>query len=126
MNDFNFSVLRYLSSIKNVTLFLLAFGITNFCHAQVGDSAAVAKTKRNRVIGISTVGATAFAGTLVALNYVRYNTTPNTKFHLVDNTPEWKGVGKVGHFALSSKITVNGYNALRWTGIKHTPALIYS
>ncbi len=126
MNKFNFSVFHQYLSIKAIPLFLLAFGISIFSHAQVGDSARVAKTRRNRIIGISTIGAAAYAGSIVGLKYLRYNDYTPTKFHFGNNNDEWKQVGKFGHFALGSKITINGYNLLRWVGVKPNNALAYS
>jgi len=126
MNNFNFSVFWQYLYIKAIILFLFAFGIGNFAHAQVGDSAAIAQTKRNRIIGVSTIGAAAYAGTLVGLQYVRYNNYPTTNFYFANNNSHWKQVGKLGHFALGSKITINGYNLLRWVGVKHKNSLIYA
>ncbi|MEA3477272.1 MAG: DUF2279 domain-containing protein [Bacteroidota bacterium] len=76
-----------------------------------------------RLKGTIITGSAMYVGSMVGLYYLWYKDYPHSSFHFIDDSKGWLGVDKVGHMATSYYIGRFGYTALRWSGVKETPAI---
>jgi len=79
---------------------------------------------KKRIIGITvgTVGAYTLA--MVGVGNSWYAKEPLTKFHWFADEKEWLQIDKTGHFFEPYFMTTYGYEMLRWSGMKNTPAAL--
>jgi hypothetical protein len=116
--------------MKSVNLWLLLLLFAQGLSAQ--DSFPVKKhfldfpdhINRKRLTGVSVGTIGLYAGIMVGVGVEWYGTQPQGRFHWFNDSREWNQVDKAGHAYVPYFTTVMGYNMLRWTGMKNTPAAL--
>lgn len=87
-----------------------------------GDSSEKAfKTRKLMIAGLH-VGV--YAGSLVYLNEAWYKDYPRSKFHVINDFPEWLQVDKVGHAWSAYQLSRASYGGWRYAGIPEKKAVI--
>lgn len=78
-----------------------------------------------RVMIISGIEVSSYAGMMVGLNELWYKDYPRSKFHFFNDNPGWNQVDKVGHFHTSYLFAEVGSDMLDWAGVKHSKSRWY-
>jgi len=81
---------------------------------------------KKRVGGVVGASTGVFALAMVGLDRVWYEQYARSKFHFFDDSKEWNQIDKCGHASAAYFISVYGYHALRWSGMKRVPAALTS
>ncbi|MBD3636133.1 MAG: DUF2279 domain-containing protein [Crocinitomicaceae bacterium] len=79
---------------------------------------------KNRVIGVSVAGGTAWAGSISALYFVWYKDFPKTGFHVFDDSREWQQMDKIGHHYAAFHFGRFVGDLYEWSGLDHKKASI--
>lgn len=115
----NFEFLKY------ILLFLLSILAGNNSFGQSGPNILKPSDTFNikRFRTVSFIGAGIYVGAVIGLNEIWYNKYPRSAFHLFNDSQEWLGVDKAGHFASIYAEARYLYNGARWTGMKENSAI---
>lgn len=70
-----------------------------------------------RLITVSSLVGTGWAGSMIGLNYLWYQDYPKSKFHVFDDSKEWLQMDKLGHFYTAYQISDKIAATYRWTGL---------
>jgi Predicted periplasmic lipoprotein (DUF2279) len=109
---------------KTILLFSILFlGLATNQKAQSNFFAPSPSFNPSRFYPLIGGGAAAYTGTVILLNKVWYSQYPKSRFHIFDDTGEWKQMDKGGHVVASYGETYVAYNALRWSGVKEGDAI---
>jgi hypothetical protein len=114
-----FNCLKYILILSLISLTLnCTFGQSGPEFLKPSDTFNI---KRFRTV--SYIGAGIYVGTVIGLNEIWYKRYPRSGFHLFNDSKEWLGVDKAGHFASIYAECRYLYNGARWTGIKERNAI---
>lgn len=104
-----------------VITFLIIFKICSY--SQIDSVHFLNKQKKwRKPFVISTLG-TAYAGSLIGLNQLWYANYPKSSFQLFDDSREWLGMDKIGHFTTNYYIAYYGYDIFRWSGFNRKTSI---
>ena len=81
---------------------------------------------KKRFIGVSAVGATAWAGSISALHFVWYKNFEKSSFHFFDDSHEWGQMDKMGHLYTSLQFAAMVDDMYKWSGVDHKKSAIIS
>ena len=73
---------------------------------------------KGRVIGVSAVNTSLWAGTIIGLNYVWYKDFDKSGFHTFNDGHEWLQMDKVGHSLTAWNFARVAGGLYRWSGVK--------
>jgi len=79
---------------------------------------------KKRVIGVSTVGATAWVGSISGLYFVWYKDFEKSKFHTFNDSHEWGQMDKMGHLYASWQFGRSVGDLYEWSGVNHKNSAI--
>lgn len=79
---------------------------------------------KQRLAGVSAGLLGGYTGIMTAVGFAWYGKEPLHGFRWFDDTKEWLQIDKTGHFFAPYFITNYSYYALRWAGMKNTPAAL--
>ena len=82
--------------------------------------------KPKRLAGVIAIEATLYAATMLGLNQLWYAKYAKSDFHFFDDSREWQQMDKIAHAMSASTISNICYYSYRWSGVKHTPAVLYA
>jgi Predicted periplasmic lipoprotein (DUF2279) len=81
--------------------------------------------KTKRLVLISATETALYTGSLLALNETWYKNYPRSHFHFFNDTKEWRGMDKAGHFTTAYNIGKVGISLLKWSGVNTKKAAWY-
>jgi hypothetical protein len=72
---------------------------------------------KQRFTAVGIAGGLVFTGAMVGLYSLWYKKYPKQKFHLFNDSKEWKQIDKLGHAITSYIVTRSLTNLFNWTGV---------
>lgn len=102
-----------------IVLLLLFATFAAFAFSPKQDSNSVHKGK---LIGVSTVAATAYVGGLSGLYFLWYKDYDQSSFHFYNDNIAWLQVDKVGHAYSTYQMSRIAYTGFRWAGLEEKKA----
>lgn len=103
-------------------LLVISFHTAVGQHDSIGIHVPVKVPRWRLPFVLSTTGS-AFAGSLVGLNYLWYAEYPRSSFHFFNDNNEWMGMDKVGHAYTAYMTGSVCTDLLRWAGVKRKAAI---
>ena len=79
---------------------------------------------RKRLIGVSVGTVGAYTTLMTGVGFAWYGKEKLSGFRWFDDSKEWLQIDKTGHWFAPYFITTYGYQMLRWSGMKNTPAAL--
>lgn len=109
-----------MNRIKALLLSAVFLAITHQLNAQF--LAPSDSLNKKRIIGVSTAGAAAWAGSITGLYFVWYKDFPKSGFHTFDDSREWQQMDKMGHLYASLHFGRFAGDLYEWSGLDHKKA----
>lgn len=79
---------------------------------------------KKRLAGVCIGSVGFYASMMAGVGFEWYAKEKLGRFHWFNDAREWNQIDKAGHFYVPYFTTVWGYNVLRWSGMKNTPAAL--
>jgi Predicted periplasmic lipoprotein (DUF2279) len=106
--------------IKFILLLGITIGISYSAKSQFLEPAD--SLNKKRLLGVSLLGASAWAGSISGLYFVWYKNFPKSKFHFFDDSKEWQQMDKMGHLYTSFHFGRFVGDLYEWSGLDHKKA----
>lgn len=97
-----------------ISLFFLVGIISSMGQSVYSDTTQI---RKGRLIGVSTLAATAYVGGITGLYFLWYKGYDQSKIHSIDDKNAWLQVDKVGHSFSTYQVSRVAYSGFRWAGL---------
>ena len=86
-------------------------------HLFAQNSKDTTDIRKGRLIGVSTLAATAYIGGMTGLYYLWYKDYDQSGFHTINDNKAWLQVDKIGHSFSTYQMGRVAYTGFRWAGL---------
>jgi len=98
-------------------IWLLVLVLLQATHGQTTITADSNQVHKGRLIGVSSLAATAYIGGMTGLYYLWYQGYERSSFHTINDSKAWLQVDKFGHTFSTYQMSRVAYVAFDWAGL---------